>query len=95
MCMRLVVGHHDLPRAAPTQPSNAYYAWGCRYLRHIEAGYCGNPYHNATHAADVLQSLHVVLHRGQLVQHYTDPVGLMAAYLAAVSDGSLGQAGVR
>jgi hypothetical protein len=29
-----------------------------RYLRHIESGYKDNPYHNATHAADVLQTLH-------------------------------------
>lgn len=29
-----------------------------RFLRNIEAGYKPHPYHNATHAADVLQALH-------------------------------------
>ena len=43
-----------------------------------------NPYHNATHAADVLQTLHVLLHAAQLHVHYLDPLGLLAAYLAAV-----------
>ena len=59
-----------------------------RYLRHIEQGYLDNPYHSATHAADVLQSLHVVLHRGRLVEAYCggpEGVGLLAAYMAAVS----------
>lgn len=55
-----------------------------RYLRHIEAGYLANPYHNATHAADVLHMLHVMLHHGQLTAHYVDQIGLMAAYIAAV-----------
>lgn len=50
----------------------------------VEAGYRPNPYHNATHAADVLQTLHVILHRGGLVPHYADPLLLLAAYLAAV-----------
>ncbi|PNH12446.1 Calcium/calmodulin-dependent 3',5'-cyclic nucleotide phosphodiesterase 1C [Tetrabaena socialis] len=55
-----------------------------RLLRHIEAGYPDNPYHNATHAADVLQTLHVIIHGGQLHVHYLDPLGLLAAYFAAV-----------
>lgn len=29
-----------------------------QYLRTIEAGYKTSPYHNAMHAADVLQTLH-------------------------------------
>ncbi len=34
-----------------------------RFLRRIEDGYQPNPYHNSAHAASVLQSLHVILHR--------------------------------
>ena len=38
-----------------------------RLLRTIESGYNpDNPYHNATHAADVLQTLHVIIHGAQL-----------------------------
>ncbi|KAG2485168.1 hypothetical protein HYH03_016058 [Edaphochlamys debaryana] len=55
-----------------------------RLLRHIEAGYVDNPYHNATHAADVLQTLHVIIHGAQLHVHYLDPLGLLAAYWAAI-----------
>ena len=43
-----------------------------------------NPYHNRTHAADVLQTLHVLLHRGGLVPGYADPITLLACYLAAI-----------
>ena len=59
-----------------------------RYVRHIEEGYLDHPYHCATHAADVLQTLHVLLHRGRLVEHYCGGLGgvhLLAAYMAAVS----------
>ncbi|KAG2447135.1 hypothetical protein HYH02_007881 [Chlamydomonas schloesseri] len=55
-----------------------------RCLRVIEAGYVDNPYHSATHAADVLQTLHVIIHSGQLHVHYLDPLGLLAAYWAAI-----------
>lgn len=41
-----------------------------RFLRRIEEGYRDvNPYHNATHAADVLQSMHVLLKQGPAVEH--------------------------
>ena len=43
-----------------------------------------NPYHNSTHATDVLQTLHVLLHRGGLVPGYADPITLLACYLAAI-----------
>ncbi|KAG2490631.1 hypothetical protein HYH03_011022 [Edaphochlamys debaryana] len=55
-----------------------------RLLRAVEAGYLDNPYHNATHAADVLQTLHVIIHATQLHVHYLDPLGLLAAYYAAI-----------
>ena len=41
-------------------------------------------YHNRVHAADVLQSLHLLLTKGGLKPHYADPLTMMAAYLAAV-----------
>ncbi|KAG2484564.1 hypothetical protein HYH03_016610 [Edaphochlamys debaryana] len=55
-----------------------------RLLRTLEAGYTDNPYHNATHAADVLRSLHVLLMGARLTDHYLDPLGLLAAYMAAM-----------
>ena len=33
-------------------------------LGEIEKGYLPNPYHNATHAADVAYTTHVMLHHG-------------------------------
>ncbi|KAG2444401.1 hypothetical protein HXX76_001154 [Chlamydomonas incerta] len=55
-----------------------------RCLRVVEAGYLDNPYHSATHAADVLQTLHVIIHSAELNVHYLDPLGLFAAYWAAI-----------
>ncbi|EFJ46426.1 3'5'-cyclic nucleotide phosphodiesterase, partial [Volvox carteri f. nagariensis] len=56
-----------------------------RLLRTLESGYpASNPYHNSAHAADVLHTLHVLLHGAQLTEHYLDKLGLMAAYFAAI-----------
>lgn len=56
-----------------------------RFLRRIESGYRTNPYHNATHASDVLQTMHCIITRGGLTPGYVDPMHLMACYTAAVS----------
>lgn len=56
-----------------------------RFLRRMEAGYKNNPYHNAMHAADVLQTLHCIITRGGLMPGYVDPLHQMACYTAAVS----------
>ncbi|KAG2491707.1 hypothetical protein HYH03_009870 [Edaphochlamys debaryana] len=55
-----------------------------RLLLAMEAGYTAAPYHNSTHAADVLQTFHVLLHGAGLTGHYLDRLGLMAAYFAAM-----------
>ncbi|GIL49917.1 hypothetical protein Vafri_6220 [Volvox africanus] len=55
-----------------------------RLLRTLESGYPSNPYHNSTHAADVLQTLHMLVRGAGLTPHYLDPLGLMAAYFAAI-----------
>ncbi|GIL62519.1 hypothetical protein Vafri_16725 [Volvox africanus] len=55
-----------------------------RFMRRVEEGYRPNPYHSKTHAADVLQTLHVIIHRGGLAPGYVDPLTLMACYLAAL-----------
>ncbi|KAG2453156.1 hypothetical protein HYH02_002482 [Chlamydomonas schloesseri] len=55
-----------------------------RLLRTIEAGYQPNPYHSATHAADVLQTLHVIIHGAGLHVHYLDRIQLLAVYFAAI-----------
>ncbi|KIZ00121.1 hypothetical protein MNEG_7837, partial [Monoraphidium neglectum] len=56
-----------------------------RWLRAIEAGYGDNPFHHKTHAADVLQTMHVLLTRGGLLELLQrDPLAHLAALLAAV-----------
>lgn len=57
----------------------------------IEEGYSDeNQYHNRLHAADVLQSTHLILHEGGMMATssspgYVDDLTLLACYLAAVS----------
>ncbi|KAF5826760.1 hypothetical protein DUNSADRAFT_2121 [Dunaliella salina] len=60
-----------------------------RFLVAIEDGYNidkDNPYHNRTHASDVLRTLHVIMTRGGVKESLSkaQDVALMAAYLAAV-----------
>ncbi len=55
------------------------------YLQKIESGYKSNPYHNARHAADVLQSFHAIIHQGGLAPGYVDQLTMLGCYLAAVS----------
>ena len=56
-----------------------------QFLMRVEDGYPSNPYHNRIHAADVLQSLHVLLCRGGLMQTgMCDESTLTACYLSAV-----------
>eukprot|EP00877_Chromochloris_zofingiensis_P004947 jgi/Chrzof1/14453/Cz09g03150.t1 len=58
-----------------------------RYLMRIEDGYPPNPYHNRSHAADVLRSAHVLVTRGGvLYSGGGDDISLLACYLAAVRE---------
>lgn len=54
-----------------------------RFLERVESKYRDNPYHNRLHAADVLQTMHAIVHEGGLIRQM-DEVGLLATYLAAV-----------
>ena len=55
-----------------------------RFLRRVEDGYLPNPYHNKTHAADVLQSQFMLLTAGGLGRRAADPLVLLAAMLSAI-----------
>ncbi|GLI60999.1 hypothetical protein VaNZ11_003257 [Volvox africanus] len=79
------LGYYLMQRAGLVQRFKINPVTLARLLRHIEAGYHRhNPYHNATHAADVLQTLHVIIHAAQLHEHYLDQLGLLAAYFAVI-----------
>ncbi|KAK9868016.1 hypothetical protein WJX84_006979 [Apatococcus fuscideae] len=59
------------------------------FLQRVQSGYNDNPYHNSTHAMAVLQSLHVILTRGGILEKIEGPYGspevlLLAGYLAAI-----------
>eukprot|EP00741_Cyanophora_paradoxa_P013200 tig00000178_g12752.t1 len=53
------------------------------FVARVESGYGPHPYHNRIHAADVCQSMAVVLLRGGLVGYLSD-VEQLAAYLACI-----------
>uniref|UniRef100_A0A061RJ86 Phosphodiesterase n=1 Tax=Tetraselmis sp. GSL018 TaxID=582737 RepID=A0A061RJ86_9CHLO len=57
-----------------------------RFAAEVEAGYQDQPYHNATHAADVLLRLSAVLHTDQLLNtpHTASRCYLLAVILAAM-----------
>lgn len=53
------------------------------FLREVESGYHHNAYHNAMHAADVLQVLHFIISKGGLIQ-YMSKEDIFAALLSAI-----------
>ena len=53
------------------------------FLDRIEAGYNDVPYHNAVHAADVLQACHFYIHRG-LMRKWMTELEVLALYLACI-----------
>ncbi|KAL7546742.1 hypothetical protein ACHAWF_010071 [Thalassiosira exigua] len=55
----------------------------CSFLRTVEADYLRNPYHNNTHAADVLQTLNTMLQLGGK-DYATSPLDVFAILIAAV-----------
>ncbi len=65
--------HHRLPNLL-----SPWHAPLPSFLVRVEDGYCHpNPYHNRTHAADVLRSLHVLATRGGILQQ-RQPAGTPA-----------------
>jgi len=55
----------------------------CSFLRTVEADYLLNPYHNNTHAADVVQTLNTMLQLGGK-QYASSPLDLFSILVAAV-----------
>ncbi|KXZ51295.1 hypothetical protein GPECTOR_13g782 [Gonium pectorale] len=79
-----VLGFHLLQREGLISQFRMHATKLARLLRTLESGYTSAPYHNSTHAADVLQTLHVLLRGSGLREHYLDRLGLLAAYFAAI-----------
>eukprot|EP00195_Chlamydomonas_chlamydogama_P016231 CAMPEP_0202895694 /NCGR_PEP_ID=MMETSP1392-20130828/4846_1 /ASSEMBLY_ACC=CAM_ASM_000868 /TAXON_ID=225041 /ORGANISM="Chlamydomonas chlamydogama, Strain SAG 11-48b" /LENGTH=1234 /DNA_ID=CAMNT_0049580803 /DNA_START=259 /DNA_END=3963 /DNA_ORIENTATION=- len=79
-----VLGYYLVQRAGLFREFRINPVVMARFVREVERGYLDNPYHNSMHAADVLQSMHVLLHRGGLVPGYARPVEVFACYLAAM-----------
>jgi 3',5'-cyclic-nucleotide phosphodiesterase len=55
----------------------------CSFFRTVEADYLSNPYHNNTHAADVLQTLNTMLQLGGK-EYASSPLDLFSILVAAV-----------
>jgi hypothetical protein len=55
----------------------------CSFLRTVEADYLPNPYHNSTHVADVVQTLHTMLQLGGK-DYAASPLELFSILVAAV-----------
>jgi len=55
----------------------------CSFLRTVEAAYLPNPYHNSTHAADVVQTLNTMLQLGGK-EYAPSPLELFSILVAAV-----------
>lgn len=53
------------------------------FLHRVELGYLDNPYHNKTHAADVLQSMNKIMIDGGVYPKYADQVDLLCCYIAS------------
>jgi len=51
-------------------------AWLTAAAAQIEAGHLDNPYHNGTHVADVVQSMHVMLSKVRGAACRPEPVAL-------------------
>jgi hypothetical protein len=68
-------GLHDKFGLAPTTVKN--------WLQFVMSKYADNSYHNATHAADVLQAIHYMLRTGGAAEHLSD-LQIFALLLAAM-----------
>lgn len=55
----------------------------CSFLRTVEADYLPNPYHNNTHASDVVQTLNTMLQLGGK-EYASSPLDLFSILIAAV-----------
>lgn len=52
------------------------------YLQKVETGYNANPYHSRTHAAGVLQSMHMLAQNGLIQEGVLDETLQLACYMA-------------
>ncbi|KAG7393251.1 Calcium/calmodulin-dependent 3',5'-cyclic nucleotide phosphodiesterase 1B [Phytophthora pseudosyringae] len=76
------IGHHLL-RDAPCQALNIESSLLVNFLLEIQRGYIAtNPYHNAIHAADVMQTVHYFLIQPEL-QPYLRPLDRALSLIAA------------